>query len=876
MTIFTAMRMRLAAALVGSAATIVAQNHLTCRADEAAKKMTSPNSIAKTIIQDSSKNPNAVDLRPWLEKWELAPRVQGDRPTCSVFVVTEALEYAFAAKQGQGARLSVEFLNWAKNRAGNSADDGAFFSDLWKGYEVYGICPEADVPYRDQFDPALKPDEKSLAQGKAFLPHGMRLHWIKEWDPNKGVNAEQLAEIKRTLARGWPVGGGFLWPSNKKLENNVLKVVPRSEVVDGHSVLLVGYRDDEKQPGGGVFLFRNTSGESRDSEMTYEYALTYMNDAIWIDYEGAKDIEIASTEKPQSALGTAAGGAAAACEPLFRDPLGALTAPPSGRNRRISSNEQPNWNDGNMDMTWLQPGESIEMPLLEGPGYITHIWFTSHAGWANELNALSIRIYWDGRKEPGVESPLGDFFGCGTKPAVVESMPVQVSPTGALTCYWRMPFARSAKIVVTNDNPDRGAGLYWQVDWVQVDRLPPETGYFHAKYRQEYPAAMGRDYLIADLAGRGQFVGTVMSVTNAQDGWFGEGDDFFYIDGEKVPSLQGTGSEDYFNDAWGFRPRTSHWFGSPRWQGDRAGDSGTLYRWHVLDPVRFDRSLQLTIEHKGNEMVDLEGFFVERPDFLSSVAFWYQIGEPKPFGKMPPWNERRVPWDRQNLVKAFLKAKTTGSAKVKVEAQGFFGSRPILSWPNKENGARLTLPFTVAEDGRYAVRLTAMQGPRFGSYEILFDGNHVADADFFAPSGGDDGEGSELDLLLGTHELTKGAHEITFVATAPDGKAALPLAVEMLRLLKLPPKAVRKVKNDNEAHFIRLGIGRSLYAYRLAYGKLPDTLETLVESGIMPERYLRDENDYPLKARREGDFMHVESTGPTGWKHRWSGLDPRR
>ena len=281
-------------------------------------------------------------------------------------------------------------------------------------------------------------------------------------------------------------------------------------------------------------------------------------------------------------------------------------------------------------MTWLQPGQVLEMPLLKGPGVITHIWFTSHAGWVNELNALSIRIYWDGRKEPGVEAPLGDFFAVGQgKPAVVESVPVQVSPTGALSCYWRMPFAKSARIVISNDNPDRGAGLYWQVDWLELDSLPPDTGYLHARYRQEYPAVMGRDYLIADLAGCGQYVGTVLSVTLAQDGWFGEGDDFFYIDGEQVPSLQGTGSEDYFNDAWGFRPRSSHWFGQPRWQGDRTGDSGVCYRWHVLDPVGFHKSLRLAIEHKGNYEDDLDGFFLERPDFFSSVAFWYQTGEPK-------------------------------------------------------------------------------------------------------------------------------------------------------------------------------------------------------------------------------------------------------
>jgi len=131
-----------------------------------------------------------------------------------------------------------------------------------------------------------------------------------------------------------------------------------------------------------------------------------------------------------------------------------------GRNRRVSSNEQPRWNDANLDMTWLQPGQVLELPILQGPGVINHIWFTSHAGWANELNALSIRIYWDGRKEPGVEAPVADFFAVGQgKPASVESVPVQVSPTGSLTCYWRMPFAKSAKIVIPNDNPDRGTGL---------------------------------------------------------------------------------------------------------------------------------------------------------------------------------------------------------------------------------------------------------------------------------------------------------------------------------------------------------------------------------------------------------------------------------
>jgi D-arabinan exo alpha-(1,3)/(1,5)-arabinofuranosidase (non-reducing end) len=557
---------------------------------------------------------------------------------------------------------------------------------------------------------------------------------------------------------------------------------------------------------------------------------------------------------------------------VLGDLLGALTAPPTGRSRRVSSNEQPNWSDGNFDMTPLAPGESLELPLLEGPGVIRHIWCTSHAGGVGELDALSLRIYWDGREEPAVEVPLGLFFAVGQgRPAAVESFPVQVSPSGSLTCYWRMPFSRSARIVITNDNPDRRTGLYWQVDWVQLDALPPETGYFHARYRQEYPAEMGRDYLVADIEGQGQYVGTVMAVTLAQDGWFGEGDDFFFIDGEEVPSLQGTGTEDYFNDAWGFRPRTGPWFGQPRWQGYDAGDSGVCYRWHLLDPVSFTRSLRLRIEHKGNRAESEDGWYIERPDFFSSVAFWYQTGEPKPFGNLPPWPERRVPWEHHHLVRAFRSAKTSGAVGPAVKTLGFFGGRPALVWPNTEPDARLELPFVLVEDGRYAVRLTVFTAPDYGVFDVQLDGETVlTDADFRSTEPG------ETDLSLGTHELSAGDHTLAFRARPTPPGVAAPLAVETLRLLKLPPEAERAVKTHNEAHFIRLGIGRAVYAYRLAYGELPPSLEHLAESGIMPPRYLTDENGCALESRQEGEYFIVESTAPGGWKHRWQGLDARR
>jgi hypothetical protein len=405
---------------------------------------------------------------------------------------------------------------------------------------------------------------------------------------------------------------------------------------------------------------------------------------------------------------------------------------------------------------------------------------------------------------------------------------------------------------------------------MQLDDLPPETPYFYARYRQEYPAVAGHDYLLADLTGLGWYVGTVMSVTLGQSGWFGEGDDFFYIDGEQVPSLQGTGSEDYFNDAWGFRVRTGPWFGQPRWQGETPGDSGVCYRWHLPDPVYFAKSLKVEIEHRGNRDESEDGFFLERPDFFSSVAYWYQTGEPKTtFRPLPGWHERRVPWEQVHLVKSFRYARNTGDAKVQVQTQGFFGARPVLLWPNREAGAMLTLPFKLSQDGYFAVRLTAASGPNNGLYDILLDGKKVLTADFRASEEG------ELDLVLGTRELSKGSHLISFAA-GDDAMRVGPLGVEVLRFLKLPPEAERTEKTHHEAHFIRLGIGRALYAYRLAFDALPDSLETLVEKGFMTDRYLRDENNLPLKAWREGDTMVVESPGKDHWKHSWQGFDARR
>lgn len=228
-------------------------------------------------------SPTSADLRPLLDQWGLEPRRQGERPTCSVFAVVGALEYAVARRQGQGTRLSVEFLNWAAHRAVNRSADGGFFTELWEGYSVYGICPEASLPYRSAYDVELEPADEMLARARATQGLGLGLRWIKEWDPTTGLDEAQLDQIRHTLAGGWPVRGGLRWPRQPRWEQDLLRMCPAGEVYDGHSVLLVGYRDDPGLPGGGTFLIRNSGGEGRDGWLSYEYVRAYTNDAAVIE-----------------------------------------------------------------------------------------------------------------------------------------------------------------------------------------------------------------------------------------------------------------------------------------------------------------------------------------------------------------------------------------------------------------------------------------------------------------------------------------------------------------------------------------------------------------------------------------------------------------
>lgn len=437
------------------------------------------------------------------------------------------------------------------------------------------------------------------------------------------------------------------------------------------------------------------------------------------------------------------------------------------RTRRVSSADE-NWQNGNGDARTLPVGETRLIADVDGPGIIRHIWFTFYGHDPKQGRSLVLRMYWDGADEPAVESPIGDFFAVGHGAMrKVNSIPVSItSEARAFNCYWLMPFRKHARITITNESTYH-AGVFWYVDFEEVSTLPEDTPYFHARYRQEYPAKMGQDYLILDAEGRGHYVGTVLSTRFRSKGWYGEGDDRFFIDGETEPSLSGTGTEDYFCDAWGFRAFNRPYYGVTIWDGIDAGDRVTAYRWHINDPVHFKKPLEVTVEHKG-VMEDQDGKsftnFHERPDLISSVAFWYQTGKAKRFAPLPPTGDRTVPYVNVELDDPEAAKPEPPDTNTTVQRGNYMGGRQLLAAFEKPDG-RLSYPFKLSRPIKGIARLHLNSSWDNGIWSVKLDGKtpgKLHTADLYRPAV------EAVELPLGHVDLAEGDHELTFTCQGKD------------------------------------------------------------------------------------------------------------
>ncbi len=302
----------------------------------------------------------------------------------------------------------------------------------------------------------------------------------------------------------------------------------------------------------------------------------------------------------------------------------------------------------------IKPGETFTIAEMEGPGAVQHIWMTP----TGNRRFTVLRIYWDDEKEPSVECPIGDFFANGWGEfAQVTSLPVCVNPGSAFNCYWVMPFRKKCKMTITNidENPMR---LYYQVDYTLTE-IADDEAYFHAQFRRLNPNTSS-DYTIVDnIKGRGQYVGTYMCWGVNNNGWWGEGEIKFFMDGDKeFPTICGTGTEDYFcgsynfhvrdpktneGDVHGYREFNSPYAGMPqviRPDGTyRSQQRFGLYRWHIMDPVRFEKDLKVTIQDLGWRN---GGRYLPQQSDISSVCFWYQAEPHTTFPKLPTWQQLEV------------------------------------------------------------------------------------------------------------------------------------------------------------------------------------------------------------------------------------------
>jgi hypothetical protein len=295
----------------------------------------------------------------------------------------------------------------------------------------------------------------------------------------------------------------------------------------------------------------------------------------------------------------------------------------------------------------IEPGQTFTLAEINGSGAIQHIWMTPTGNWRYSV----LRFYWDDEKEASIEVPVGDFFGMGWGEfATLNSLAVTVNPGSAFNCYWVMPFRKKCRITMENIATEK-MRLYYQIDYTLTD-VPADAAYFHAQFRRSNPTKGSIYTLVDGIKGKGQYVGTYIAWGVNNNGWWGEGEIKFYLDGDsKFPTINGTGTEDYFCGSYNFENKKTHQYQefSTAYAGlhqvirpdgvytsqQRFG----MYRWHIVDPVRFEKELKITIQDLGWRS---EGRYLPQQSDISSVVFWYQAEPHVSFPKLPVKNDLAV------------------------------------------------------------------------------------------------------------------------------------------------------------------------------------------------------------------------------------------
>jgi hypothetical protein len=459
----------------------------------------------------------------------------------------------------------------------------------------------------------------------------------------------------------------------------------------------------------------------------------------------------------------------------------------AGGIKRVSSYDRK---EGNNDFFNVFPGQSLVLTDLKEPGTIQRIFIKVDSDDPNHLRTLLLRAFWDDSREPSIDTPLGDFFALGHgKYYPVKSEPIVTGNRRGMTCYWPMPFKKSALMVLVNE----GVGTVYRVHY-QIDYLPGEpaegSGYFHALYSQRILSPGDVNFLVLHTEGRGKYVGLVLSIVLGEDGWFGEGDERIYVDGEEVPYVQGTGLDDMFGCAWGFQKGFSGpYIGTPVAGDLKRGAEFTGYRFLLRDPVTFEKSIDVYLEHVGVRYSAgvMVGDAMSRRDEYYSVAYWYQDKPKRTFGRMPMSSER-ISGDKIHMVEAeHLVPLVTCVDRLRTVN---VDSETVVRFTPKAVGDQAVFNVPISVSGWYRISGHFTRSSRHGIYGFMVNDDTVAEAiDFYKGEGGTGREYLQRsdEIQLGRVQLGGGMHLFRFEAKGSNEKAGgMLLGIDSLLIRPAP------------------------------------------------------------------------------------------
>jgi hypothetical protein len=433
----------------------------------------------------------------------------------------------------------------------------------------------------------------------------------------------------------------------------------------------------------------------------------------------------------------------------------------------------------------INAGETATLMDVDGPGVIQHIWLVEGLSRAHIL-----RFYWDDEETPSVEVPAPDFFAVGhEKFARVNSLAVVVNPQNALNCYWPMPFRKHAKVTLENEADEDLVLVAYQITYVLMN-VPDHAAYFHAQWRRARTDGQNPYVILDGVRGKGRYVGTFLAWTQMEKGWFGEGEIKFYMDGDQeFPTICGTGTEDYFCGSYGFaEPYTTAYVGTtlPANENDPPPNYWSLYRWHIQDPICYEKDLRVTIQALG---WGSDGKYKLLSDDIASVAYWYQAEPHAPFPELPSLAERVpfrtppevVPGALEGEGLKILAVSGGNVARQEVDGTKWSGGAHLW-WTGAEPGDTLDLAVPVKESGTYRLKAQLTLSYDYGIVQFSLDDRPLGDPiDLYRKEPGPSGERD-----FGLHKLEPGEHifRLKVIGTNKEAKPLYMAGLDYLLLQK--------------------------------------------------------------------------------------------